>query len=76
MWNYWWILLIVARAAFTAGAVTWLNTATALTWVVSPSGNWLDRESRYNTFGIYLMTAGAVLALSGVVLAIGKWLMA
>ena len=75
MWDYWWVLIIVACAVFSAGAVTWLNTATDLTRVVSPSGSWLGRELRYNTVGIYLMTTGAVLAVSGTALAIGKWLM-
>ena len=74
MWEYWWILLVAAGIAFGAGAVVWLYTAIDLTRVVAPSGRWLRRESRYNTWGIRLMVIGGALAVLGMVLAIGNWL--
>ena len=73
MWEYWLILLLAACMAFGAGAVIWLYTAIDLTRVVSPSGRWLTRESRYNTWGVRLMTVGAVLAVIGIALAVGHW---
>jgi hypothetical protein len=59
---------------FGIGAAGWFNTAADLTRIVSPSGTWLKREARYNTLAIYLMTTGALVVVSGVVLGVGKWL--
>ena len=73
MWEYWWILLLAACGALGAGAVIWLYTAIALTRVVSPSGRWVAQELRYNTWGVRLMTVGAVLGVIGIALAIGHW---
>jgi hypothetical protein len=73
MWDYWWIVLLAACMAFGAGAAIWFYTAIDLTRVVSPSGRWLARESRYNTWGIRLMTVGTVLAVVGIALATGHW---
>ena len=76
MWAYWWILLLAAAIAFGAGAIMWLYTAIDFTRVVAPSGRWLARESRYNTWGVRLMVAAGVLAVFGIALAIGHWIAA
>lgn len=76
MWEYWWIFLLVACLALGAGAVIWLYTAIALTRTVSPSGRWLAQEARYNTWGIRLMVAGAILAVLGIALMVGYWIKA
>jgi predicted PurR-regulated permease PerM len=72
--TYWWIFLIAACATLGVGATLWLFTATALTRAVSPSADWLDRQSRYNRWGSRLVTVGAALAVIGIALAIGHWL--
>lgn len=74
MWQYWWMIIILACAAFGAGAAIWLYTAIALTRVVSPSAKWVGREAQYNAWGSRLMVAGTVFAAIGVVLALGQWM--
>lgn len=73
MWAYWWLILILACASFGAGAAIWLYTATALAQVVAPSGDWLNKEARFNLLSSRLMILGAVLAIVGIALAIGYW---
>jgi len=76
MWEYWWLMLIAGCCALGAGAMIWLNTASAMTRVVTPSADWLKREARLNMLSPRLMTIGTVLAVVGVALAIGHWMSA
>jgi hypothetical protein len=74
MWQYWWILAVIACTLLGTGAAIWLYSAVAMTRVVSPSASWLSREAQYNAWGIRLMVIGVVLASVATVLALGHWM--
>jgi len=71
MFNYWWLLLAASGVMFGTGAIMWLNAATAMVRVVAPSTGWLEKESKFNMWGARLMTAGAVLAVISITIAVG-----
>jgi len=58
--------LLAAGIVFGIGAIMWIKTATALLHEVVPSGDWLEKESRLNTWGARLMAAGMVVAAAGI----------
>jgi len=66
MQQYWWSLLLAAGIVFGIGAIMWIKTATALLHEVVPSGDWLEKESRLNTWGARLMAPGMVVAAAGI----------
>ena len=71
MLGYWWLMLVAAGIIFGAGAIMWMNAATAMVRVVAPSAAWLKKEAMFNTWGARLMTTGAVLAVISVTIAVG-----
>jgi hypothetical protein len=46
MLSYWWLMLFAAGIMFGAGAILWMNAATAMVRVVAPSTDWIERESQ------------------------------
>jgi len=68
MSEYWWAILIVAAILFGAGIALWMNTAAEFSRVVSPTASWLKRESTLNRWGTFLMTIGALLAITSLVI--------
>jgi len=74
MLEYWWLILIAAGLLFGAGALIWLYAAAAMVRALAPSGDWLEKESRYNQWGRHLMKTGLMLLVIGLAMAVAHWM--
>lgn len=74
MMEYWWLILIAAGLLFGAGSLLWLYAAAAMARALAPSADWLEKESRYNQWGVCLMKAGLMLVVIGLAVAVARWM--
>jgi hypothetical protein len=74
MLQYWWLILIAAGVLCGSGGFLWLYAASAMVQAFAPSGEWLEKESRYNQWGVCLMKAGVTLLAVALAVVSAHWM--